>query len=526
MGMSHGDNPTIFISYAPADDAGDTANRSGADTKSGWVTALVANLKYVLGMRMGAGQPVEFCQGRKGSIPGVSSDEGVGKWSDARAFVIVVSQLYLKSKEHRRTLGLITTEILKRGEVRPPVFVVELSDERNREDFPRELERIKGYRFWVPAAQGRPLRQLRADAEENEYFDRVNALGFDLALALTRAKSSGRVLTPAQGVTSERPTVFLAEVVGDLELDDLRDDVQRHLDVEGLTILPAPRTLYPRDVGPFLDAIRSDLRRSSLYVQLLGKTAGAKPPGSPQSYAVLQHQCARELRKPILQWRSSAVRLDATIDPDYRKKLEGPAIMASDLKEFREELIRRIRELTAPPEERTAGQVFVNAAMNDWGLAEDVSRILEDGGCSAVLPPRDDRPSTILKELEEAYRKSDGLLFTREHSGLEWLQSNLDYWAKVQHQHKRSSKARAVALLQGPKAPNKAKAAALLQGPEAPKQAAAIIPGSAGTTPVEPNPEPPPRDWPEVKEVIDCRGAVKKKHLSKFLDALKDPDQS
>ena len=98
---------------------------------------------------------------------------------------------------------------------------------------------------------------------------------------------------------SPLPAVYLAEASDDLE--DLRDEVKRYLDQAGYQVRPANR--LPENIDGFEDAVRVELDRSVVYVQLLSAVAGRKFDGLDRRRVAAQHDLVAGRSMPVLLWR-------------------------------------------------------------------------------------------------------------------------------------------------------------------------------------------------------------------------------
>ena len=79
-----------------------------------------------------------------------------------------------------------------------------------------------------------------------------------------------------------------------------------HLTQAGLTVLP--ETWYREDSGQeFRAAMQADLHRCSVFVQLLGRLPGRRLKfAEGRRFPAVQHDIAKEMGKPVLQWRDPA----------------------------------------------------------------------------------------------------------------------------------------------------------------------------------------------------------------------------
>ena len=131
-----------------------------------------------------------------------------------------------------------------------------------------------------------------------------------------------------------------------------------------------------------------------------------------------QYQIAEQSGVEVMQWRSTALELEAVTDQDQMALLRGQHVMASDLVNFQQHILKRI----FPPEPVAATEImpeteqqiiFINVGVEDRALAEKVSRQLIAHGHFCLLPIEPDersRPADIRKDMEQNMRYCDALL--------------------------------------------------------------------------------------------------------------------
>src|SRR5262249_47702220 len=103
----------------------------------------------------------------------------------------------------------------------------------------------------------------------------------------------------------------------------------------------------------FLSAMRADIERSILFVQLLDQSRGLDyfEDAPEEGFVALLHRCALGLKTPrqILQWRDPGKKLPKAADGtrSHLKLLEGPTVSVAGREEFKGLIVERFGELIA-----------------------------------------------------------------------------------------------------------------------------------------------------------------------------------
>src|SRR5262249_44893295 len=160
---------------------------------------------------------------------------------------------------------------------------------------PEMLSEITGYPFWVQdkgSTQMLGFPRLGPD-DEVPYYKCLRRLVDQLADKLDFLKEqygASPASIPSSSITisahAPRATIFLAEVPDDLE--DQREEVKRYLEQYSIEVLP--RDLYNfLDAAQLQQAIKMDIQKAALFVQLLNKTFPRRRLCTPQ----VQHAAAQ-----------------------------------------------------------------------------------------------------------------------------------------------------------------------------------------------------------------------------------------
>jgi hypothetical protein len=450
-------NHDVFVSYAHIDD------EPLVGAQRGWVTTLVNNLETVVRQKLGSKDLALWMDhelaGNQPLTPAIMSALG-----NTAILLIILSPGYVGSEWCRRERQTFLNLVQGKREAGSQVFVV-YGDKLERSSVPAELADLIGYPFWIQEQEGKAPRTLGRPVPtpaETEYYSRVNQLGHELSQELKRlraARDAGVICAPqgwaagglppadmAAVCPPEGPTVFLAEVTDDLETR--REEVRRYLSQAGLNVLP--QTYYPRDdAGAFAQAMKADLARCKVFVQLLGAFAGRKVPALPKGYPELQHELAQAAGIRLLQWRSRNLDVGSVEDPAQRALLEGETVLACGIEEFKQAIVEEARRPSrADPEHSRDVLVFVNNDAPDRELAENVAKLLLAEGVGSLMPLAAGSPDEIRTDLEQNLLTCDGLLLIYGATTASWVRSQLRQSRKIISQ--REQPLAAMAVFEGP----------------------------------------------------------------------------
>lgn len=428
----------VFVSYAHVDDE----PLLGADEKvARWVTTFKECLRIKLAQELGRSDLYSLFWDHEEILKHEPySKQLLDAVQDSAALVIVLSPGYLASDWCRREKDTFFGLIRKR---RGPVFVVEREpvDDNAR---PEEL-REQGFPFWVKDAGRKVPHILGVPKPEDQYYDRIDELCFEVRDELRRLRSEAEHGGAPKPPGTPRPLVFLAQVTDDLE--GVRNGVRRYLSQAGVDVLPD--TWYSQDPKAFKEAVQRDLARCDVFVQLLSEFSGKKPPDLPQGYSRLQLQLAESAGKPVMQWRRPDLDVRALEDADQRELLDHQTVRAEGIEEFKRDLRAFIFEKPAPkPAQSLSAFVFVDMDTTDRPLAEQVCEILYRCGIDYVLPTLTDDPAKNREDLEGNLRTCDAVIVIYGGTTGSWVKSQLLQCRKTLAE--REDPLSALALFAGP----------------------------------------------------------------------------
>lgn len=415
----------IFVSYAHVDDS----PLPGAEI--GWVTNLVSCVKTRLAQMLGRSDSYSLWMDHELSGHAPITSQIMGTLRQTATLVVVLSPGYVASdwclREKTAFLGAVR-ELRKSS-----VFLIE-REPLGENERPEEFKELRGYRFWVQTREGKPPRILGSpspDPSDREYYMAVDDLCSELVNELKHMRMDGTQASPTFPAPSKPGTqksVFLAQVTDDLETQ--RNNIKRFLSQLDVSVLPA--SWYLSDPTAFRNSVERDLAKCDLFAQLLSDVAGKKPPDLPQGYAALQLELAKAAKKPILQWRRANLDLSEVEDPEQRMLLEGEAVRAEGIEDFKAEIRKRVFSAPIPSPARSLNTfVFVDMDTSDRPLAERVCGMLDAYGAGYSLPARTTDPGENRRDMEQNLLNCDAAIVVYGIATSNWVRSQLLEFRKI-----------------------------------------------------------------------------------------------
>jgi len=406
----------IFVSYAHVD------NEPLIDGDQGWVTTLINSLKVLLGKKLGSSDAFSFWMDHKLQGNSAATADIAKQLEGAATLLLILSPAYIQSQKCMLELNIFLAQI---KEVNNRVFVVEHDVV---EEKPAGLDDLLGYKFWLLDDYGNPriLALPKPNPEEYQYYQKLDDLSRQLANQLKILKQEyGNKPVSNTTITSEK-TIFLAEVTQDLE--EQRQDIKRYLEQQGLQILPNKKYSFP-NIQQDLD---EDLTKSNLFVQLLSDQ-------NTHTYPQFQYERAKNADLPILQWRSPTLDLSTIVDdPSYSQLLESSSVIAIGFVEFQAMIIKKLepaKEKHTFNETITDSLVFINAALEDIKLANQIKDFLDEQGIGYSMPLEDltgVKASEIRQYLEQNLLSCDAVLLLYDNTSVYWVNEQLLYCRRMQ----------------------------------------------------------------------------------------------
>lgn len=460
----------VYISFARSDRQRLASGEAGFD----WVASLIERLDLLVGQKLGCKDWGEiWCSSAElnGDLP-LGTEH---RLSHTAILLVILSEDYLSSRACAEELAVFERSVGGGRDLLERIVVVELG-EIERGQWPKEIRHLLTHPFFTqPPDNGSP-NELGANETETHnrlYSTRVDDLSTDLAIRLRRLRAKASADPPA-----DEKAVFLSDATADLT--PLRDSVKRYLIQDGFRVLP--EHWYPRDAQGFRDATLTDLEQAILFVQLLGPGALKKSADLPRGYDGLQHDCAKELDKPILRWRSPDLDVSSITDEELRIALTRENVIAVGIEEFKRKVVERAnRESTPPASTSEEAYVVVNANDVDLPLANQVGDALSRRGLACDVESQDEIP---LETLAASHACFGGLLIVYGECPAIWVRQQL--W--------RYRKAMARSELAPP-------VCAVYEGP--------------------PKSKDPLRFQLPTMKVIDCRSRIDESALDSFITAVR-----
>ena len=240
----------VFVSYVHVD------NRKYGQ-EIGWVETLVENIREALPQKLKRDQP-DIWRDQRLSSSRTFSDEIRQAVTHSATLLVILSESYLTSEWCQRELALFLEAAEQTGGATGRIFLVRL-DALDHNRWPAAFHGLLGQKFFEQANVDAPAHTLGTplanDPEKRLYFQQLDDLSRELATKLMKMKqaaeipaaSTGTQEAPGHQPTNNSPAVFLAEATPDL--DDLRDNIRRHLNQANIRVLP--ETYYDRTPNAF-----------------------------------------------------------------------------------------------------------------------------------------------------------------------------------------------------------------------------------------------------------------------------------
>ncbi len=403
------DTSLLFVSYARADDQ----LPSGGD--EGGVTRLIKRLKTLLRQKLDSENSYDLWIDSLLNGAGHVTSEVIDTIQHTPILIVILSRNYVASDwcqgQKNSFLGLVQ----ERARRDSSVFVIERDRLKYEERLP-EFDEVTGYRyhFW----------------DELRYHNLLDDLSYDLADELRKRKTRVDILTKDMApVSDDRPVVLLADVTDDL--CPVREEVERHLRQSNLRVLPE-ESYYPYETRTFQQAVRDDLVKSDLFVQLLSGVTGKRPKDLQQSRARYQYELALETGTAVVQWCSPELDVDTVHDSDQRTLLQLDTVLAVGIEALTSDIVNRVtpeKPSTPPlaPDMKTIGVLlFLDANTHqDSTLATQICQVLDQIGVGYMLPLQSEKPSENREAFEQYVLHCDALVIVYGEVSVKWVSDQL-----------------------------------------------------------------------------------------------------
>jgi hypothetical protein len=412
----------VFVSYAHLDDQGEAA----------WVTTLVRHLGTEVRQRLGTGDLRIWIDNElDGNHPLTS--EIMQAIRRSATILLIVSPSYIASEwcvRERNTFLDFARDCVPEGRI----FIVRCRD-IDPQALPPEFGDLIGFKFWTEDTDAggvtRPLGLT--NVKEPAYFAGVINLSDKLAQKLKEIRTA-RTPGPASSASPAVEHAFLARSTDDMETREA--ELVSYLTQAGLGILP--ETWYREDnEQEFRASLQADLHRCQVFVQLLGRLPGRRARfATGRRFPAIQYDIAKEIGKPILQWRELADDPATVEDEAHRTLLD--AARTCGFEEFKRTVVETARRKVQTPRPRAANvAVFVNADRADLEIARKLSELLAQQGVECYWPITEGSPEKVRQDLEANLKGCDGLVLIYGASEPSWVRDQLRQGRKILGQRDR-----------------------------------------------------------------------------------------
>ncbi len=473
MAFVPGFDHDVFISYAHYDNEPDSQEVR-------WVSRFQADLKTALRQRLGTEPNIFFDTRNLQAHHDLQMlTENVCK---SAAFLAILSPSYVNREWTIKELEAFDQIATDKNRI----VTVELLPVKEK-DLHQRFLRLKRSAFWWKDEREEDIPfKLTVKSNPEKYDRRLQTLAHQMEELLRELHDDQSKRTPSAGNSRAAQSetkgpltgtaVLLAQVTNDLY--DERDQVHAYLTQFGAKVLPDGD--YLQGGAEFAEAVKADIGKSNMFVQLLGpyrsnRPADLKEEGAaePKSYAQYQYDAAKERNLTVLQWRRPDVDPAAITHWDKRL-LDGPDVLAMGLQEFMKEIRKTVERQAAEAEKAAekekkqqqqqqqaaaaggaAGQtefVFINADSSDKEVASQLLKAFEDKqDWMAAGPLFEGSAEDITKDLDANLVDCGTLVLVYGKADAPWVRAQLRRYSKLERL--RDTPARFKAILFAPPAP-------------------------------------------------------------------------
>jgi hypothetical protein len=408
----------VFVSYAHIDN-------DDSIFPGGWITEFERRLRGALRIRLGDGDLTDIC-----FDSGLGANERIERLiesvSGSAVFLAIGSRTYVHRPFTLRELAAFEAT----GASSDRIFLAEFLPLVDGGAYPPPIEDHKRLSFHEEARGSHVSMTILPD---DPRFNRlINDLAEQLSRKLRALRGTPLAVAPhpttgsTKRASEVRRTVLLAETTDDQEDD--RQQVRRYLEQFGVRVLPEGS--YPQGGRDFEAAFAADAVQCAIFVQLLGKTPGRRPPDLPSGYVKRQGELAKEAGLEVLQWRPPDLALDAVRDETHRQLLSGESVRVEGFESFKRHVNERAS--TAPPAARAkVSLAFISTDKKDLAFALRMQEEFARRDVTVALPTFQASAEGNRADLESNLIECQALIFIYGSAAPEWVRGQLRYFAKV-----------------------------------------------------------------------------------------------
>ncbi len=404
----------VFISYAHADNE---AGPSGVK----WVSEFAKYLDVSLKQRLGCGDSLRVYLDNRDLSANRPLDELLDEVRNSAVFVAISSPSYVQREWTRKELDAFA----QIDSTCDRLFAIEMLPLDSLDDYPSPLDSKPRARFWqLPDADSRTPLPLDPRLDLQIYTQRLLDLAEQVRKRLLDFNTALAHPVPAAAPAPSGGSIgkiLLAQATDELEFE--REQLKSYLQQMNVSVLPEGD--YPQGGESFKQAFRSDLAEADIFVQLLGKAGGRKPPDLPEGYIQTQFSLATEAGKTMLLWRHPELDVENIPDPVHQHLLTSDTVVASGLESFKSDVIGALEAMKAPVRDTPSSLIYVGAERADLPVAREVSEALRAHNYPVVIPTFDGSSEEIRQDLEDSLLESDSVIFVHGSAPVTWIRGNL-----------------------------------------------------------------------------------------------------
>jgi hypothetical protein len=420
----------LFISYSHVDDL------PFGENESRWVSEFHRNLEIRVHTYVGRG--VAIWRDRKLGGSDVFSEEIASRLRGAGILVSVVSPSYLQSEWCHRELQTFVEAAQLSGGItvgNKKRLVKVTKTPVPRPDLPEILDSILGHDFYHVEWGTDTVREFHLDPSpeaRRRYWAKLDDVAQEI-------KGIFDTIIKQQSTSpiASKPcaTIYLAATSSDLQNE--RDVLRRELQDRGHIILPDKP--LPWSAERFAEAVRSDLRRASLSIHLLGSHYGMVPEGETRSIVELQSDLASESDEPGFRrifWLGPNLKIDEERQRAFVESLHLHStrsdrfeLLESSLEELKTVVLDKLQE--PPPQAEPARdkdapvQIYLVCEQRDRAQVEQFRRYLVERGHEVILPLANGEPQQVRQDHHENLLLCDAILIYWGSADEFWLRSKV-----------------------------------------------------------------------------------------------------
>ena len=410
----------LFISYPRESD-----ERDALDFQ--WVKEFCRLLETEIKQRLGDKPEIYFDRDKFDAADHLEHDLLEAARNSA-LFLPITSPLYVNNNKF--TMRELR-EFCAAGDFKRRIVIIELLPV-SAEARPDELDGPKRNNFFVKVQGKSIILTPHHGKHRDEYMEKLQVVAEDINVVLQRMRRErgGRIGEPVGDFLDKTIVLAQKEDGVDAEWEQIRLFLRKEL---GVKLLPEGE--YPRSDAALVTAIKADLARADLFIQLLSPEDEAiharRNPNEPSRGQIQSDVAYAHLRHPerqVLQWRKPIGMRPEALASWNKALLEGPHVLVGTSKEFKDAIIRQLTEPPPPP--RTERILLIDLAREDLDVGEDVLTKAQNelvGNPSWIVKrcPLEGKPKELQAALDENLTHCEALWLIYGHASSTWVDNHL-----------------------------------------------------------------------------------------------------